>query len=104
MLPIKEPFTGLKPSSDKLYNLKLKMNERRALKLPKAKYGPLCLRLMQEFIKHHNLPEDLPVPCPGLTNHESLARIFDILLHSLGKEKRDELLKECDIYFDSVSE
>jgi hypothetical protein len=99
-----EPMTGLKVSSDKLYNLKLKLNESNALRLPKNKYGPICLKIMHDFIEFHKLPKDLPLPCPGLLPHESLGRIFDILLYSLGKEKRDEILKECDIYFKDVSE
>lgn len=99
-----EPLIGLKTSSDKLYNLKLKINESKSLKLPKSKYGPLCNKIIKDFIEFHNLPKDLPVPCPGLLPHESLARIFDIILHSMGKEKRDEILKECDIYCDSISD
>lgn len=102
MLPIKEPLTGLQTSSDKLYNLKLKINEKKALTLPKSKYGPLCNKILQDFIEFHKLPKDLPVPCPGLTTHESLARIFDIMLHSMGKEKRDEILKECGIYIEGL--
>lgn len=104
MLPMKEPLTGLQTSSDKLYNLKLKINENKSLTLPKSKYGPICNKILKDFIEFHNLPKDLPMPCPGLLPHEALARIFDIILHSMSKEKKDEILKECDSYIKSIDE
>jgi len=38
------------------------------------------------------------MPVPGLTTQQALSRIFDIILHSLGEEKRLQALTELDEY------
>jgi hypothetical protein len=68
------------------------------LKLPSKDYGPFCLKVLNDFIEHHNLPKDLPMPCAGLTTHEALSRIFDVILYSLGEEKRQEILSNLNEY------
>ena len=68
------------------------------LKLPSGNYGPYCLKILHDFIEHHKLQSDLPLPIPGLPTHEALSRIFDIMLHSMGEEKRAECLKNLDDY------
>ena len=59
-------------SSDKVHNFNLKFNQSKTLKLPKEKYGPLCLKIIKEFIAFYNLPKDLPVPCPGPVSYTHL--------------------------------
>ena len=74
----------------------------RILKLPSGNYGPFCMKIIQEFIVHHNLPTNLPVPVAGVHNHVALSRIFDIMLHSMGQEKREAVLRDLDEYNMSV--
>jgi hypothetical protein len=74
----------------------------RSLNLPRGNYGPFCLKIIQEFVAHHKLPANLPVPVAGLSTHVALSRIFDIMLHSMGEEKREEILKNLDEYNMSV--
>src|SRR5271154_4995315 len=87
----------VKNVSEKISSLNPLLNVR-CLKLPRSNYGPYCLKILHDFIEHHKLKEDLPLPIPGLSNHEALSRIFDIMLHSLGEEKRTEYLKNLDEY------
>ncbi len=71
---------------------------KRSLQLPSIKYGPFCMKILQEFITHHNLSKDLPLPTSGLSTHVALSRIFDVILYSMGEEKREEIMKELDQY------
>jgi len=71
--------------------------ERRALKLPSVNYGPFCLKILNEFIAHNKLP-DLPLPNPGDKTTDALSKIFDVILSSMGEEKRDEIMKNLDEY------
>ena len=74
----------------------------RSLNLPSGNYGPFCMKILSEFIDFHKLPKDLPMPCPGLSTHVALSRIFDVILHSMGEEKRQEILSNLDEYNMSV--
>lgn len=74
-----------------------------ALVLPEKHYGPICGKILKEFISYHNLPNDLPVPEMGLFLHVSLARIFNIMIMSMGEEKRNEVLKEAEEYLHSLN-
>lgn len=78
------------------------MNEIRKLILPSTNYGPFCLKILDEFKLYHKLSQELPVPTYSLPLHESLSRIFDIMLHSMGEEKRNEILIELDEYAKSL--
>ena len=68
------------------------------LKLPSKDYGPFCMKVLTDFIEHHNLPKDLPLPCPGLTTTEALSRIFNVILYSMGDEKRLDALEKLKEY------
>lgn len=92
----------VKSSSDKVYHVNLNVKEQKGLTLPSKSYGPICLKILHQFIEHHNLSKDLPMPVPGLSPHESLGRIFDIILCSMGPQKREEMIKECQAYSDSI--
>ena len=87
----------MKNVSEKISNLNPLPNQR-SLKLPSGNYGPYCLKILHDFIEHHKLQEDLPLPSPGISTHDALSRIFDIMLHSMGEEKRAECLKNLDEY------
>jgi len=68
------------------------------LKLPQMDYGPFCLRILKEFVDYYDLPKNLEFPQSGISTHEALSRIFDIILHSLPKEKQKEILEALDKY------
>ena len=74
----------------------------RQLNLPSMNYGPFCLKILHEFIIHHGLSKDLPLPNAGSSMNVSLSRIFDVMLHSMGREKRDAILADLDQYNLSV--
>ena len=76
-------------------------NEEEVLVLPKD-YGPICVLILDEFIKFHNLPKDTLKPEKGLKMEFSLARIFDIMLLSMGKDKRKDLLAIANEYYMSI--
>ncbi len=61
------------------------------------------MKILKEFIDHNNLPS-LPVPNKGDAAHIALSKIFDIILHSMGKEKRDQIISELNEYNASISE
>lgn len=64
------------------------------LKLPQKGYGPICLKILNDFIEHNKLDPKLERPVTGLQTHEALSRIFDIILHSMGDEIRQNVLLE----------
>ena len=73
-------------------------DKKRPLLLPSINYGPICLKILKEFVEHHDLPKDLPVPEMYIPMHKSLSRIFDIIIHSMGDEKRQKILDDLDKY------
>lgn len=89
-------------ASQKITNLNAFPKANSGLKLPSSCYGPFCMRILKEFIAHNKLPESLPVPNTGDKTHDALSKIFDIILHSMGKEKRDQILSSLDEYNMSV--
>lgn len=82
-------------------HFKPKDEVKRKLTLPK-KYGPMCLKILREFIAYHNLSKDLPLPESGLSTEEALSRIFDVMLYSMGEEKRNEFLQDVNEYSKSL--
>lgn len=57
---------------------------------------------MHDFINHHNLDKSLPLPEGNLKIHLALSRILDVMVHSMGEEIRNAVLKELDEYKMSV--
>src|SRR5665213_1835713 len=92
----------IKNESDKISSMNA-VQKSRLLHLPKKAYGPFCLKILCDFIEHHNLAKDLLMPEPNLVIEESLSRIFDVMLHSMGEEKRLDSLKELDKYIASLT-
>lgn len=84
-------------SSQKVANLNSFPSSKSGLKLPSHDYGPFCMRILHEFMEHHKIPE-MPLPHSGISTHEALSRIFDIMLCSMGEEKRSEILKNLNEY------
>jgi hypothetical protein len=74
----------------------------KSLKLPSGNYGPFCLKILNDFMEFHELA-DLPLPEPGLSNHEALSRIFDIMAYSMGQKRREALMVELEEYKKGLS-
>lgn len=68
------------------------------LKLPKIAYGTICLKILQEFIQHHNLPSDLPLPEGKEATHEALEKIFNIIVASMG-DKAEDIIRDAMSYY-----
>ena len=79
-----------------------KIESEKKLKLPKKEFGPFCLRILKEFIVHHKLANDLELPDKAQFVHIGMSKIFDIMLHSMGEEKRNEILMDLDKYKMSI--
>ena len=88
-------------SSHKVANLNSFASSKSGLKLPSHDYGPFCMRILKEFMAHNKMP-DLPVPNVGDKTPDALSKIFEIILHSMGNEKRDQILSSLDEYKMSV--
>jgi hypothetical protein len=71
------------------------------LALPRAHYGPICLRLLDAFIQYHHLPKDLIIPQGCKKPELILSHIFDAMLHTMSSERRQELIKEVQEYSNS---
>jgi hypothetical protein len=56
------------------------------------------MKVMSDFITHHNLPKDIPTPNGNLLPHKLFSYILDLMAHSMGIEKRASLLKELEEY------
>lgn len=72
------------------------------LRLPKSLYGPFCCRILNEFKNHFGLDQNLALPAPEDPTHVALSKIFDIMIQSMGKEKREIILRELDEYLMGV--
>lgn len=68
------------------------------INLPKKNFEPFFLKVLNDFIHHHNLPKDIPVPNGCALPHKIFSYIVDILAHSMGEEKRNQLIKELEDY------
>lgn len=76
--------------------------EKKTLDLPKKLYEPFFLKVMHDFIEYHKITKDLPFPTTGLIMHKSMSYILDIMVHSMGDQKREEILKELEEYKSSL--
>ena len=102
MNKLTDKIFGISKSLDKVK----KNNSKRPLNLPTVQYGPFCMKILHEFITHHKLPTELlyALPDKGQPVVLALSRIFDVMLHSMGSDKRESILNELDAYNLSVSE
>lgn len=76
--------------------------EKKTLILPKKRYEAFFLKVMHDFIEYHKIPQDLPLPTTGLIMNISMSYILDIMVHSMGDQKREEVLKELEEYKSSL--
>ena len=76
------------------------------LVLPNKNYGPICLMILQKFAKHHKIPETA-ISLPSGANqspHDVFTKIFDTMLHSMGSNKRLEIIAEVNKYNTDMKE
>lgn len=57
---------------------------------------------MNDFIIHNDLPKDLPLPKGNMSLDCALSLILDIIVRSMGDQKRDEIIKELEEYKESL--
>lgn len=76
------------------------------LVLPKKNYGPLCLMILQKFAKHHKIPiTETSLPSgANQSPHDVFTKIFDVMLHSMGSDKRLEIIAEVNKYNKDIGE
>lgn len=71
---------------------------KKPLYLPSKNYEPFFMKVMHDFIEYHKLPKDLPLPEMGIGMNLCMSRILDVMVHSMGEEKRKEILEDLDKY------
>lgn len=73
------------------------------LKLPRIAYGTICLKILGEFVEHHKLEGSLTLPKDKMAPHEVLEMILDIMLHSMGPEKRAKAIEDATAYLNDLT-
>lgn len=68
-------------------------------RLPKIAYGPICLRILREFVSYHNIKDDFDYPAQGDQTHQALEKIFHIIYLSMNEDVRHTLLNEINAYY-----
>lgn len=61
-------------------------------------YEPFLLKIMSDFRNHHGLPDTIPPPQNGVMIHAVFSYIAELMAQSMGTEKHQALLKECEEY------
>lgn len=67
------------------------------LELPKHRYEPFFLKIMSDFCQFHNLPK-IKAPQGSVLPHKLFSYILDLMVSSMGEEKREEVMKELKEY------
>lgn len=70
--------------------------------LPNSNFQPFFLKAMNDFILHHKLPVSIRRPSGNMNLPTVFSCILDAMAHSMGKEKREMLLKELEEYKHSL--
>lgn len=68
------------------------------LMLPKHRYEPFFMKVIDDFINHHGLHSNIAKPQGNMMPHKLLSFIADIMSHSMGPEKRSSILQELESY------
>lgn len=84
--------------SQKVQSLMTTTNPSEQLNLPKQRYEPFFLKVMNDFKNHHKLPDNIPPPQGNMMPHKLLSYILDLMTHSMGELKRNEILSELSEY------
>ncbi len=68
------------------------------MKFPKQRYESFFLKIMSDFRKHHGLPDTIPPPQTGVMIHAVFSYIAELMAQSMGPEKHQALVQECEEY------
>lgn len=74
----------------------------KSLLLPRVNYGPLCAKLLVEFIDHHQLAANTAIPKFDDKPHIALSKIFNAMLLTMPKTKRELFIQEAEEYCNSI--
>jgi len=66
--------------------------------LPKQRYEPFFMKVMSDFMAHHNISEFPNPPNGTMLPYKLMSYILDVMTRSMGEEKRNELLRELKEY------
>ena len=69
-----------------------------SIMLPKQKWEPFFMKVVSDFKKYHNLPDNIPPPQGNMSPHKLMSYIAELMSHSMGEEKRKSLMEELKIY------
>ena len=83
--------------SEKISNLNT-LPKARSLQLPSGNYGPYCLKILQDFIQHHQLQQISLVQWLGFLLMKPYRGYLILCFTQWGREKREECLKRLDDY------
>ena len=68
------------------------------MSLPKHRYEPFFLKIMNDFKSFHKIPDVIKPPQGNTLPHKLFSYILDLMCYSMGQEKRESILKELDQY------
>lgn len=71
-------------------------------KLPRMCYGPMCLKVLHEFVEYHKIDKDIPLPDGKEYPHISFEKIFNVMIHSMSEEKREAIIKDAIAYYNDL--
>lgn len=66
--------------------------------LPKHRYEPFFMKVLNDFCSHHNISSGSLAPSGNMLPHKLFSYILDIMTLSMGEEKRKDLLRELEDY------
>lgn len=68
--------------------------------LPRIGYGPICNKILHEFVEYHKIG-NVSYPCSTDTMNDAVMKIFNIILLSFDENTRERIIKESiDFYND----
>jgi hypothetical protein len=66
--------------------------------LPKQRYEPFFMKVLSDFKKFHNIPDNIQPPQGNMMPHKLLSYILDVMASSMGQDTRKALIAELDEY------
>lgn len=66
--------------------------------LPKNRFEPFFLKVLNQFAQHHKVPENVKPPQGSVMPHKLFSYILDLMAYSMGDETRNNLIKELEEY------
>lgn len=70
------------------------------LKLPRLSYGPLCNKILYDFMLYHEIIGDVPNVSDSMD--EALSKIFNIMIKSLDKDTQLSIIEDAQKYISEI--